>query len=422
MKKIRIYIGFIFLTATLFSCNEGKERVQATTAKEGTATEKSSGEGEEGQDEHAGEASEEGHEEESGMVELTSEQYQTAGIVTGSLEQRNLSNLLKVNGLLDVPPQSMASVSAPLGGFVRNTELLPGTRVKKGQVIAKIENPEFIQIQQDYLESLSRLEYLETEFERQKELFSENVASAKNFQQVSADYKAVQARVSALKERLKLINVNTSRLSPTTLSSTAPVYAPITGYVTDVNVNIGSYIQPTDVMFTIANTEHLHVELTVFEKDVANLRKGQKVRYVLSGADAKERSATIHLIGREIREDRTLTVHAHLDKEDTELLPGVFVTAYIEMGDKQVPALPNEAVVQSEGKDYVFISKGERKEGEQQMYDYQMIGVQKGISESGYTQVILPDSLRQENTQLVLKGAYSLLSKMMNSEEGGHGH
>lgn len=420
MKKIGIYISFILFTGVLFSCNEGKERVQAAAAKEGSASESNSG-GEEGEA-HAGEASEEGHEEESGIVELTSEQFQTAGIVTGPLEQRNLSNLLKVNGLLDVPPQSMASVSTPLGGFVRNTELLPGTRVKKGQVIATIENPEFIQIQQEYLESLSRLEYLETEFERQKQLFSENVASAKNFQQVTADFKAVQARVSSLKERLRIVNVNTTRLSPATLSSTAPVYAPITGYVTDVNVNIGSYVQPTDVMFTIANTEHLHVELTVFEKDVAKLKKGQKVRYVLSGENAKGRSATIHLIGREIREDRTVTVHAHLDEEDAELLPGVFVTAYIEMGGEQVPALPNEAVVQSEGKDYVFVPKGQRKEGERQMYDYQMIEIQKGVSQSGYTQVTLPDSLPQEKQQFVLKGAYSLLAKMMNSEEGGHGH
>jgi membrane fusion protein, heavy metal efflux system len=422
MKKIRVYIGLIVLTASLLSCNEGKEGSQTALAKGGGATESTLERGEEEKHEQDGEASEENHEEKPGIVELTTEQFQTAGIKTGKLAERNLSNVLKVNGLLDVPPQSMASISTPLGGFVRYTELLPGSRVKKRQVIATIENPEFIEIQQEYLESLSRLEYLEVEYNRQQELYSEKVASAKNFQQVKADYKAVQARVSALKERLKLIGINPSRLSSSNLSRSVPVYSPITGYVTNVNVNIGKYVQPTDVMFTIANTEHLHVELTLFEDDVAKIKKGQKVRFILPNEGTSERTATIYLIGREIKEDRTVNVHAHMDKEDTDLLPGVYVTAYVELGGELVPALPAEAILQAEGKNYVFIPKGERKEEEQTMFDYQMIEIQTGVSQGGYTAVSLPDSLRNQNQEFVLEGAYSLLAKMMNSEEEGHGH
>jgi membrane fusion protein, heavy metal efflux system len=352
-------------------------------------------------------------------VELTPEQFVIAKVELGKVTPKNLSNVIAVNGLLDVPPQNMVSVSAPLGGFVQSTDLLQGMRVKKGQLLAVMENPEFVTIQQDYLESKSQLEYLALEYERQKELATEQVGPLKNFQQVTAQYKSMQSRVNGLKQQLAHIGLSPNRVQAGNITRTLSIYSPINGYVTEVNTNRGSYVTPTDVMFEIVDTEHLHVELTVFEKDITKLKAGQKIRFYLPNESGVERMATLYLIGREISTERTVRVHAHLDKEEGQLIPGMYVKAFIELNNNTVPALPQEAVVQSEGKDYIFVFKGERQEGGEKMRDFQMVEIRKGVTEIGFTEVVEPvvtDDL------VVVKGAYSLLAKIKNTEEEGEGH
>jgi cobalt-zinc-cadmium efflux system membrane fusion protein len=353
-------------------------------------------------------------------IAFTARQYEVAGIELGKPEMRNLSQVLKVSGLLDVPPQNLVSISAPLGGYLKNTEMLQGKLVRKGSVVAVIENPEFIQLQQDYLENKSRLDYLTLELNRQKELREENVNAAKILQQTEAEFKSVRARVNGLKEKLAMIGIGTKQLQFGTISRTAPLISPITGYVTEVNVNLGKYVNPTDVLFTIANTEHLHAELTVFEKDASKIRKGQKVRFTLPNEN-QERFATIYLTGRAVTDDRTIRVHAHLDQEDLNLLPGTYINALIELKGASVKALPREAVVHAEGKNYVFIAKGQRKENKELIYDFEMLEIMTGISENGYVETFLPESV-SDKAQVVTKGAYALLSKMKNSEEEGEGH
>lgn len=370
-------------------------------------------------EEHTEKAGE--HEESETAVELTPEQFVIAKVELGKVTPKNLSNVITVNGLLDVPPQNMVSVSAPLGGFVQSTDLLQGMRVKKGQLLAVMENPEFVTIQQDYLESKSQLEYLALEYERQKELSTEQVGPLKNFQQVTAQYKAMQSRVNGLKQQLAHIGLSPNRVQAGNITRTLSIYSPINGYVTEVNTNRGSYVTPTDVMFEIVDTEHLHVELTVFEKDITKLKAGQKIRFYLPNESGVERMATLYLIGREIGTERTVRVHAHLDKEEAQLIPGMYVKAFIELNNKTVPALPQEAVVQSEGKDYIFVFKGERQEGGEKMRDFQMVEIRKGVTEIGFTEVVEPVVT---NDLVVVKGAYSLLAKIKNTEEegGGHGH
>jgi len=352
-------------------------------------------------------------------VELTPEQFVIGQVELGKIAPKNLSNVIAVNGLLDVPPQNLVSVSAPLGGFVQSTDLLQGMRVKKGQLLAVIENPEFVTIQQDYLESKSQLEYLTLEYQRQKELATEQVGPLKNLQQVTAQYKGMQSRVNGLKQQLAHIGLSHNAVQAGKITRTLPVYSPINGYVTEVNTNRGSYVTPTSVMFKIVDTEHLHVELTVFEKDIIKLKVGQKVRFTLPNESGRERMATLHLIGREISPERTVRVHAHLDTEETQLIPGMYVKAFIELNNNTVPALPQEAIVQSEGKDYIFAFKGERAEAGEKMRDFQMVEVRKGVTESGYTEIIEPAGIQD---MVAVKGAYSLLAKIKNTEEEGEGH
>ena len=361
------------------------------------------------------------HEEENG-VELTPAQSRTAGIELGKVDKKQISGTVKVNGVLDVPPQQLVSISVPLGGFVKNTSLLQGSRVKKGQVIASIENLDFIQIQQDYLEAKSQLELTEMDYKRQQELAKENVNSQKTLQQSKTNFATWQAKYNALREKLKFINIDVRSLEAGLVTSSINLYSPIGGYVTQVNVNIGKFVTPTDVIFEIVDTEHLHAELIVFEKDVPKLKIGQKVRFTLAN-ETEERMATIYLIGREINKDRTVQVHCHIDKEDTELLPGMYLSAYVETGGALVPALPDEAIVDYNGKKYIFIvseKHGEDKAKESGQH-FMMLEIQTSNRELGFTEVNVPDSLSQ--AEVVVKGAYALLSKMKNSEEeGGHAH
>lgn len=370
------------------------------------------------------EAEDEHHEEAKNSVELTAAQYEVAGIELGKVEQKNLSSLIKVNGVLEAPPQSLVSISAVLGGFVKKTNLLHGSRVKKGDVVVVMEHPDYVQLQQDYLESKSKLAYLEFEYSRQKGLREKNVSSLKVYQQTTADYKSMKANVNALEEKLALIGINVEQLEKSEkISRTITIHSPIDGYVSRVNVNIGKYVNPVDVMFEIVNTEHLHVDLIVFEKDIGKIKKGQIIRFTLPNEEDKERLASVYLIGRSISDDRTVKVHGHLDKEDEQFLPGMFVKALIEISNNTVNALPDETIVQSEGKNYIFVFKGKRIENNQEMNDFKMVEIQKGITEKNYTEVILPDTFDVNSNQIVLKGAYSLLSKMkISGEEEGHGH
>ncbi|GAA4441469.1 efflux RND transporter periplasmic adaptor subunit [Pontibacter saemangeumensis] len=395
--KRTLYIHAIYLLGFLLFSSCGREAEPAHGAAE----------------EHSGEEQED-------MAELTEQQYRVAGIALGKPEMRNLSNTLTLTGELDLPPQNMASVSAPLGGFVKSTELLEGMHVKKGQLIAKIENADFVTLQQDYLEARSRLEYLELEYQRQKELAEEQVTSDKTFQRTTAEYRTAGAQVEGLAERLRIIGVNPATLREGKISRILPIYSPIEGYVTYISASIGQYVNPTDVLFRIADTEHLHVELTVFEKDVAALQKGQLVRYSLPNEAVADHEATIYLIGKEISEDRTVQVHAHMEEEDKDLVPGMYVQAQVALDGQQVLTLPETAVVNDKGKDFLFLYIGEEKEGQAVMKQFRMVPVQRGVEEGGYVQVALPAGVDTAAANFVTKGAYSLLSKMRNSGEGHH--
>lgn len=370
-------------------------------------------------------ATEDHHEEEENTVEFTAAQYKTAGIELGKIENKQISGTIKVNGKLDVPPQQMISVSVPLGGFLKTTPLLQGSRVTKGQVIATIENLDFIQLQQDYIEAQNQLEFTKADYDRQLELAKENVNAQKTLQQAKTSFVSWQAKVSGLREKLKVINIDLKSLEGGAMTSTINLYSPINGYVTEVNVNIGKFVTPSDILFEIVDTEHLHAELTVFEKDAPRLKIGQKVRFTLAN-ETKERIATVYLLGREIGVDRTIRIHCHIDREDTNLLPGMYLKAIVETGGIEVPALPDKAIIDYQGKKYIFYQLSEQPhralENEDQKehegeFHFIMMEVQIGNSEMGYTEVILPSDFQIETSQIAVKNAYAILSKMKNKEE-----
>ncbi len=356
------------------------------------------------------------HEHETNEIVLTDAQYKTVGVVLGKIEERSMTGVIKVNGVFDVPPQNLVTTSLPYAGIIKQTILLQGMEVKKGQVIAVLEHPDFIQLQQDYLDNKSKLDYMQLEVNRQEELQKENVNSAKVFQKAQADYQSLKAIVSGLKEKLSLINIHVEQLQKNGISKQVKLIAPISGYVTKVNVNIGKLVNPNDVICEIVDIGHLHVELTVFEKDVTSLKVGQKVRFFVNN-ETKERKASVYLIGKEIGVDRTVRVHCHLDKEDRSMLPGMYLTAYIETKQKQSLVLPSAALVNNANKNYVFRAKGKEKEN----YAFEKVEVSIGIVDGNFTEIILPPTVDQQS-DFVVVGAYDLWSSLQVDKEEGHSH
>jgi cobalt-zinc-cadmium efflux system membrane fusion protein len=347
-------------------------------------------------------------------VTLTSDQYKVAAIELGKVEMRNLSSVLKVNGTIDVPPQNVVSISAPLGGYVKSAGLLPGQPVHKGQVMAVIENAEFIDIQQDYLESTSRMVFLSQELKRQEELRKEEVNAAKTLQQVSSEFNMMRARINALQQKLSLIGISTKALQAGRITKTSNLYSPINGYVTTSNVNRGKYIQPSDVLFELANKSDMHLALNVFEKDVRKLMPGQPIRFALANETDYSRKGKVFLIGKAADTTGTILVHCHLSvTNDPAMLPGMYVKALIETRTDDVLALPVEAIIQSEGKDYIF-AQTDTAQGKAQ---FKMIPVIKGTEQEGYVAITFPENFNVADAKFVIKGAYSLLSAMKNVEE-----
>ena len=373
----------------------------------------------EAHDEHVSENN--GHFENS--VEMTEAQYKNAEIQISPIEKRNLSDNLFVNGLIDAPPQNLISVSAPLGGYVVNTDLVPGMYVKKGQKLLTIEHQDYIQIQQDYLDKKSQLEFLESDFKRQEKLRSENVNSEKAFQQISSQFKSMKAQVTGLKEKLAYIGINVSSLNENNMSRRITINAPTNGFVSTMNINIGKYCNPTDVLIELIDTEHLHAELTVYEKDLGKIKIGQKVRLKIPGASGQEIEASIYLVGKAISKDRSVKVHAHLEKENKDLVPGMYINGSISIENNEVFAVNNSSVLTFDGHDYVVISEGNKMEKGTKMHLFELKEVMKGVNDSGFTEISFVENIDASKVQYVSNGAFSILAMLKNKEDGdGHGH
>jgi cobalt-zinc-cadmium efflux system membrane fusion protein len=350
------------------------------------------------------------------IVEMRYDQIKTAEIDTGSVEMRSLNSTLKVSGKVTVAPQNFATVCAPMGGFIKSTTLLPGKSVTKGQTLALIENQEFVDIQKNYLEARSRLEFAEAEYKRHSDLYKEDVYSQQNLQQVTAEYKSLKVQVTALEQNLELIGINPAGLSEDNISRIVTLVSPINGYIKTVNVNIGKSTTSTDILFEIVNTSTLSLELTLFEKDAGKVTKGQKVSFFINN-EKEEHNAVITQTGKSIEADKACKVYALVTKSCDNIIPGMYVKANIETSDNKVPSLPTDAVVSFDDKDYIFIFDRNKEEKGFAFTEYRIVEIHKGISDGGYTEVFLPEGFDLKNSKVVIKGAYNLLSAKKNAGE-----
>jgi cobalt-zinc-cadmium efflux system membrane fusion protein len=364
---------YLLIFASIVSCSEKKNSEQTSEAE-------------------AGESSEE--------LVLSKEQIELAKISTSKLEKRMISETIKCTGSIEVLPQNIASVSPLINGFVKTINYSPGSYVEKGAVLATLNHPDFITLQQNYIEAKSQAEYYEQEYKRQGELTVENAASIKKMQQAKSDYLSSEAIYKSLKSQIKLLGINTDVIEKGDFATEFKLISPIEGRVSQLNANLGKHISPDEVVFEIINESELYLNLTIFEKDIRKVKSGQRIAFHLLNDD-QVYDSRVSRIGVKVNENnRTTSVQGVLKNSNRELKPGMHVVASLFISEKEVFAIPTEAIVETENKSYVFIQDNEQ---------FKMMEVELGHEQEQFTE-IKNVNVALQDAKIVTKGTYYLIS------------
>jgi RND family efflux transporter MFP subunit len=370
--------------------------------------------------EHEGEEHHNEHENTS-TATLTAEQMKSIGIALGTLEKKQLTASLKANGILKVPNQNRANATASLGGTVKNILVQTGASVIKGQTIATISNNSFITMQEDYLSTAAKTELAKAEYDRQKILKEGNAASQKTFQQAEAELKSLQAKQSSLQKQLELIGISTQALTADNIQSTVSITSPINGSVSNVMVNIGTYVEANNPIAEIVDNSQLHLDLYVYEKDLSKLKEGQIIHFTLTNNPGKEYDAKIYAISNTFEENtKAVAIHAKVEGNKQGLIDGMSITAIVSLENAMLDAVPTDAIVSSQNQDYIIIVQNqESKPNTSGETTFEKIPVKKGTTDVGYSEITLLKDI-PANSKVVISGAFFILAKMTNTGEHEH--
>jgi len=401
--KIRLIVGIFVFGSIMSACNS------------------SSSEENGGHDEEYVDHEDEGNSEE-GIVSLTKQQMDAIGLKIVQFERRNMAVGIQATGKLELAPQDRADISPVLGGIVKSVEVFEGDKVKKGQVLAVLEHPDFIQYQQDYINNLNTLNYLEKEYARQKRLYEEKVGSGRDFQKVNAEYQNSKATLAALKAKLKMLGLNPGEIEKGNIYTSVNLVSPMNGSVSLVETNVGTYIEPLSKVFEIVNNDKIHADLMVYEKDMANVKIGQKIFFTTSSQPGKEVEAEIYAISPVFEVNpKSMHVHAKILTKNTGLLPGMYIKGKIIADNIETQVLPEKAIVQENGKTYIFVKiEGEDVGHEEGKLRFEFTEVITGISSGGFIEIKLLKTL-PDKSRIAGNGAYYLLAEMSKGETE-HGH
>ncbi|MEY8758600.1 efflux RND transporter periplasmic adaptor subunit [Chryseobacterium tongliaoense] len=363
------------------------------------------------------------------VASLTQEQMKAVGITLGTVEMKELTSTIKANGLLRVPNNNKATVTSLYGGIIKTLNVQVGSSVKKGQVIATIANPEFIQLQESYLTTNSQIIFAEQEYRRQKELFDNDAGAKKNLQSADSELKTLRTKKASLLRQLQLMGISPGNISNANMRSGLVITAPISGTISDINARIGSYVDVSSPVAEIIDNGSIHLDLQVFEKDLPKMRVGQVVHFKLTNNPETEYDAKVYSIGSSFENDsKTISVHCDVTGNKTGLIDGMNITGIVSLDKSTTPAIPNEAIVEADGKFYVFVQTAKKAEGHEAeektkeqsgTINFEKIEVVKGSSDMGYT-AITPVITIAPNAKIVVKGAFFVNAKLSNSGEHEH--
>ncbi len=371
---------------------------------------------------------EEGEEHAQNVVILNENQMKAVGIEIGTFQMRNLTTVVKTTGQLSMSPQNQAEITAIIGGNVKSIKVFFGQKVRKGQVLAVLEHPDYIKLQEDFAQVANELDFLEKDYQRQKQLFEEGATSGKQYQMAKSKYFTARARYEGLRQRLKMLGINPDDVLSGKITPEIKILSPIDGTVNEINIKVGSYVEPGKTMFVIKNNDSLHADLLVYEKDIHKVSVGQKVHFTVANRPNGELSGRIFAMEKEFEPDvRAVKVHASINDSKKGLIPGMYITGHIHTDSIYTKTLPADAVVREGEKYYIFIVDNkalkeehehlahEENESEEKLYAFRMVEIAKGAEDNGYVEIRLLSPM-PDTTKVVVKGAYYLLSDLKKEE------
>jgi RND family efflux transporter MFP subunit len=344
---------------------------------------------------------------EDGLIHVTEAQFKSVEMIVENPKEQDFDVSVKTSGKIDVPPQNRAQVTTFIGGYVKSTTLLVGDKVHKGQALVTLESTEFLDIQKEYLEVAEQIKYLKSEYERQKTLFDEKISSQKNYLKAESDYRKTKGMYQSLREKLLLLKINPANVEKGKLTSTVTISSPISGDIVVMNANVGMYIAPSAVILEIVDTQHLHLELAVFEKDILKVKVGQKINFTVPEASKEIFPAEVHLVGKSIEgNDRTINVHGHLEESiKQKLLTGMFVEAKIVINSKKGLAIPSEALVTENNKNFVLLLESTKNNS----YSFKKVAVTIGEKNKDFVE-IFPNTIIKASSKILTKGTFEIVN------------
>ena len=360
------------------------------------------------------------HEEhEDAGIHLTTEQIRNMDIRLGDFTDLKLNDYLGATGVLGLPPNAYVAVSSRAAGFVHDVRnYVEGDYVRKGAVLGYLENVNFIDQQQQLLETRAELKFLRQELDRQEQLVAADAGVLKSVQRLGAEVAAKEATLAGLSQRLEYVGIRAAKVTPENIIDRVTLFAPRSGYITTINVRDGMYVEPSTELMEFIDEDHLHLELDIFERDVARVEVGQRVSYQVPALGPRQYEAEVHVIGKEFNaESKTVRVHAHLREEQPPFVEGRFVEARIWLNDQTVAALPEAAVVREGESSYIYAAPAATQEDE---VSFTRLMVNPGTTDEGFTAVRLIDSL-PAGMRIVTQGAYFVYAQSQVGELG-HDH
>jgi cobalt-zinc-cadmium efflux system membrane fusion protein len=353
------------------------------------------------------------HNEDEDLIEITSEQFETAKLELGNLKQNRFSDQFQVTGMIDVPPENRATVSSYFDGYISETQLLVGNDVQKGDLLVKLKHPDFIKMQQKYVESFSDLEFQTSEFERKKNLLEDKVIAQKVFQSTKNDFLKAKAQLQATAEQIKLMNLNPEQIAKGNFTSEINIYAPISGKISKLNVAQGKFLSKSEMIMEILDVDHIHLELNVFEKDILKIHKGDTLSFKIPEISDKSYKAYVKLIGAEVNENRSVRVHAHPKNENVNFSVGMFVNAYFKSDSKNYLALPETAFTEVDGETYILQLDSKNDS----LFTFKKIEVKTNASQNGLKPILNTEQVDTE-AQFLTRGVFDIIT----TGGGGHSH
>ena len=405
MNHTKYFIAIITILSLLVFSSCGHKHTEGDCHNHGA---EESTHSEDDEHDHGGE---EQHEE---GLHLSKAQAKTIGLEFGTLSSIKVNDFVKATGSLGLPPNAHSSVSAKTNGIIKGTKkFVEGDYIKKGAVIAYLENADLIITQQDYLEAKAQLTLKGLEVERQNTLVESNAGVTKNLQNAQAEVAVLDAKTQGLAKQLSFLGISTSNLSPSTIKQQIAIVAPMSGYISKINFHNGMYAQSSISLMDIISSEHLHLELDVFEKDIANIKKGQKISYTVPALGQSVYYGSVEVIGKEFNANsKTIRVHGHLEGTKPTFLKDLFINAKIYLNNEESSALPDEAIIKDGANSFIYVANEKVDDKE---IEFEKIAVVTGATDNGFKAVKLIDTI-PDGMQIVTKGAYYVYAQSKAGE------